>query len=332
MTEPLELGFRHDVRIIPRAPFLFDATVHKPDHFPSDDNRWELGTRWQTMRWPAYSPQGRALGLTLRNAGTVEGPAVDLTVWSAELLDPPFLDGVLQELAYRYDWQLDLEPFYARFASHPRLCEILARWRGLRPINFGSLYEYLVIATVLQNTIVRRSVSMMRTLLEKYGTLVAYDGQQLHCFGTIERMGQVSEEELRALKFGYRAKTIVRLTQAFVGGQIDELALRQCSHEEQRQTLLALYGIGPASVGYVLGDVFHQLDEMQHISPWEQKIYSRLFFQVDPEDPVPVPKLLAFFEEHFAGYRNLAVHYIWEDLFWRRKNEPVPWLEKLIRL
>jgi hypothetical protein len=28
----------------------------------------------------------------------------------------------------------------------------------------------------------------------------------------------------------------------------------------------------------------------------------------------------------------LAVHYIWEDLFWKRKNEHIDWLEKLIRL
>ena len=28
----------------------------------------------------------------------------------------------------------------------------------------------------------------------------------------------------------------------------------------------------------------------------------------------------------------LAVHYIWEDLFWQRRNTSIPWLEKLIRL
>jgi len=28
----------------------------------------------------------------------------------------------------------------------------------------------------------------------------------------------------------------------------------------------------------------------------------------------------------------LAVHYIWEDIFWRRKNEKIDWLEKEIRL
>jgi 3-methyladenine DNA glycosylase/8-oxoguanine DNA glycosylase len=189
-----------------------------------------------------------------------------------------------------------------------------------------------MIATVLQNATVRRSVSMMQALLEHYGTLLRYDGQELYCFGTPERLAQATEEELRALKLGYRAKTIVRLAAAFATGQIDELALRGRPLEEQRRALLSLYGVGPQSAGYILFDVFRHWDDMRHISPWEQKIYSKLFFDVDPETPVPVEQLLAFFEEHFAGYKALAVHYIWEDLFWRRRNEPIPWLEKLIRL
>ncbi len=83
-------------------------------------------------------------------------------------------------------------------------------------------------------------------------------------------------------------------------------------------------------MGYILADVFHQVDEMQHISPWEQKIYSRLFFE--SETLLPVDQLLAYFNEYFAGWRALAVHYFWEDLFWRRLHRPVPWLEELIRL
>ena len=42
--------------------------------------------------------------------------------------------------------------------------------------------------------------------------------------------------------------------------------------------------------------------------------------------------LLQTFEQRFGKYKMLAVHYIWEDLFWRRKHEHVEWLEKLIRL
>lgn len=92
-----------------------------------------------------------------------------------------------------------------------------------------------------------------------------------------------------------------------------------------------MYGIGPASVGYILFDVFHHWDELKHISPWEQKIYSRLFLGADPEAPAPVEELLRRLNAEYGEYQMLAVHCVWEDLFWRRKHEPVDWLEKLIR-
>ena len=173
---------------------------------------------------------------------------------------------------------------------------------------------------------------MMQALFESYGSLLSYDGKELYCFWEAEVVDQATELELRQLKVGYRAKSIRRVTKAFFRGEADELGLRSKSREAQREALLALYGIGPASVSYVSGDVFHQWDEFDHISPWEQKIYSKLFFNRDPDDPVPVDRLLQTLEERFGEFRMLAVHYIWEDLFWKRKHAPVPWLEALIRL
>jgi 3-methyladenine DNA glycosylase/8-oxoguanine DNA glycosylase len=326
MGERVFLQHSRTVELVPRPPFNFDATLHKPDHFPAADNAWEPGVRWQTMLW-----QGKPLGCKFEDRGTVDEPCISLTVWSREELDQPFLDGLLAEIDCRYNFRLDLAEFNLRFAGDPQLGPVIARWRGMKPLNHNSLYEYLIIAIVLQNAAIHRSVSMMQALFENYGTLLAYDGKALYCFWKPEIIDGVTEEELRALKVGYRAKSIKRVTGAFVRGEVDEFELRNKSKEEQREALLALYGIGPASVWYILFDVFHHLDEMDHISPWEQKIYSKLFFDRDPDDPVGVDELLETFER-FGEYQMLAVHYIWEDLFWRRKHEHVEWLEKLIRL
>jgi len=95
---------------------------------------------------------------------------------------------------------------------------------------------------------------------------------------------------------------------------------------------LSLYGIGPASVNDLLWEVFKHYDKLVKISPWQQKIYSKLFFDRDPENPISEDKLLHFFEEKYGRYQMLAVHYLWEDLWWKRQNEHIPWLEKLIRL
>ena len=99
-----------EIALAPRAPFHFDATMHKPDHFPAADNAWEPGVRWQTARW-----QGRALGLKFEDQGTVDQPRIRLSVWSEEALDRPTIDGLLDEVRYRYN--LDLVAFEAVYAA-----------------------------------------------------------------------------------------------------------------------------------------------------------------------------------------------------------------------
>ena len=33
----------------PITPYNFDATIHKPSHFPSSDNLWEKGKYYKTL-------------------------------------------------------------------------------------------------------------------------------------------------------------------------------------------------------------------------------------------------------------------------------------------
>jgi 3-methyladenine DNA glycosylase/8-oxoguanine DNA glycosylase len=327
MSRASHLIHQRVIEIEPTTPFNFDATFHKPDHFPSSDNAWQPGIRWQTMLW-----QGERLGLKFENRGTLAKPRVRLSVWSKEKLARTFVDGLVAEIVYRYNLHFDLTEFNKRFRADPQLGLIIRQWRGMRPFSAGSLYEYLIIAIMLQNCTVRRSVKMMQALYEKYGTALKYDGRTFFCMWSAEEMNRATEQELRSLKVGYRAKSLKRVTAAFVGNGIDEIALRRAPREEQRQVLLGLYGIGPASVGYILFDVFHHWDEMDHISPWEQKIYSKLFFNRNPEKPIAANRVIRLFAKRFSGYRMLAVHYIWEDLFWKRRHAKIEWLEKLIRL
>jgi len=76
-------------------------------------------------------------------------------------------------------------------------------------------------------------------------------------------------------------------------------------------------------------EVFKRYDVLDYISPWEQKIYSRLLFN---KESVDVNKILSEITERWGKWKMLAIHYVFEDLFWQRKNEEIPWLEELIRL
>jgi len=314
------------VELLPTAPFNFDATFHKPDHFTSGDNEWQEGVRWQTLFW-----QGKQLGLKFINKGTVSKPKVQLDIYFNKILNKDFIKSLSDEIKYRYNFQLDLTEFYKQFKNDKVLGPIIQRWKGMRPGHPSSLYEYLIIGIVLQNATVKRSIQMFQALLENHGTLLEYDGKKLWCFWKPGGLKDVKEEELRALKVGYRAKSIKKIDDYFANGEISEIDLRVKDLETQKKELLELYGVGPATVWYLLFDVFHHWHFFDHVSPWEQKIYSKLFFDKDPENPIPVRKLLKHFRK-YDPHQQLAVHYIWEDLWWKRKNESIPWLEKLIRV
>lgn len=314
------------IEVRPTTPFDFDSTFHKPDHFTSGDNEWVTGVRWQTWTW-----KGRSLGLKFVNLGTKEKPNLEIEIYSVEKLAPEFITTLVEEIKYRFNLNLDLIPFYKKFGRDKILKPIIDKWRGMRPGHPSSLYEYLIIGVVLQNATVRRSIQMFQALLQNYGTLLEYDGKKLWCFWEPGRLKTVTEEELRALKVGYRAKYIKKIDEQFADGLIDEFELRKKDLQTQRSELLKLYGVGPATVWYLLFDVFHHWDFFDHISPWEQKIYSKVFFDRDPEKPISVDKLLKHFK-NYQPFQHLAVHYIWEDLWWKRKNQHIPWLEKLIRV
>jgi hypothetical protein len=112
----MKLRKAQTIEIIPSAPFDFDSTFHKPDHFTTGDNFWQPGTRWQTWRW-----RGEPLGLKFQNTGTVDHPALQVSVYAKERADNDSCKSLVKKSEYRYNLDLDLSGFYQAFADDPIL-------------------------------------------------------------------------------------------------------------------------------------------------------------------------------------------------------------------
>jgi len=320
---PVELNHQKTFSLVPVPPYYFDAIFHKPSYFFSSDNHWEEGKYWITMLW-----QGRELGLRFENNGTTDTPKINVSIYSVEALPESYIDGLVDEIRWRFNLDSDISGFCRKYENDKALGPVIRKWRGMKPRAANSLYETLIIYIVLQNAAVRRSVQMLESLFNEYGNKISFDGKTLSVFWPPERIASSSEQELRDLKIGYRAKFILRLSQQFANNEIDEFALRKAGREEVHREMLKIYGIGPASVEYLLFEDFYCYDTLDTIPPWEQKIISRLLFD---KELVPVDEIRKFFGK-FKGWEKLAFHYLWEDVFWRRKHEHIDWLEKEIRL
>jgi 3-methyladenine DNA glycosylase/8-oxoguanine DNA glycosylase len=320
------LSLRPNTKIVlePRPPYNFDANFHKPSHFPSSDTSWEKGKCWTTMVW-----HGEKIGLRFENRGTISRPRVVLTVYSRKFLSKEFIQSFIPEVRWRFNFDQDISEFCREYRNDKYLRPAIKRWRGMKPIAANSLYETLMIYLVLQNATVRRSVQMLENLFDRFGAKARFDDKVLSVFWKPSDMARATEKELRELKVGYRAKFFTKITEQFVKQVIDEFALRKMTKEQVKVEMMKLYGIGPASVEYLLFEDFYFLDAMEKISPWEQKIMSRLLFS---SKLIPADRILNVLRRRYRGYEKLAFHYIWENLFWRRKHEHIDWLEKEIRL
>ncbi len=324
MKKTINFSRRFSIILKPVSPYNFDATVHKPSHFPSSDNEWERGKYWITMLW-----KGKYLGLKLEDKGTIIKPKINLTVYSGKPLSKEYKQGLISEIEWRFNLKQDISGFDKKFKKDKFLSLLLKRWRGMKPVAANSLYETLIIYIVLQNATVRRTDQMLENLFGKFGKKVKFDKKTFSTFWQPKTIAKVSEQTLRNLKLGYRAKFLKRISEQFARGEIDEFEMRKMGRNKLKKEALKLYGIGPASVEYLLFEDFYFCDHLAIIPPWEQKIMSKLLFN---KRLIPTNRILNFFKKRYVGWEKLAFHYIWEDIFWKRKTQHIEWLEKEIRL
>ena len=251
-----------------------------------------------------------------------------MIVYSQKDLGKNYSKSLKQEINWRFNFNSNTSEFYKKFKNDKLLKPVLKKWKDMRPVAANSFYETLIIYIVLQNATVKRTVQMLENLFNKFGQKIKFDNKILSTFWQPEKIDKTDERVLRDLKLGYRAKFVKKLSSQFVNGKINEFEMRKLPKNELEKKILKIYGIGPASVEYVLfEDYYHNV--FKTIPPWEQKIYSRIFYD---KKFVPVDKILKDIHKKYGEWSKLVAHYIWEDLFWTRKHKHIEWLEKEIRL
>lgn len=315
---------RAQFTIAPTPPFHFDGTFHKPSHFPNKLDEWISGKYWQTIRLG-----DDLFGVKVENDGTVNQPQIVVSLYSDRAIATRQSMNIKEELTWRFDLTADLTEFNKLIKKDKRFSPVFKHWIGMRHSSQYNLYELLMIAIVLQNTTARRTVQMLDALLNKLGTKLRFDGKELYAIWLPQAILSVSEQNLKDLRIGYRARLIKKLSQSFIDKCVNEVALRKLDDDLLKKELIKLYGVGPETARILLSEVFHRHAVFDHIAPWQQKIYSRLFYD---EPLVPTERICDDIRRQYGEYSALAVHYIWEDIFWKRKNEHIEWLEKEIRL
>jgi 3-methyladenine DNA glycosylase/8-oxoguanine DNA glycosylase len=190
-----------------------------------------------------------------------------------------------------------------------------------------SLYENLIISTFLQNATIKRTIDMTYNMLTNYGKKIKFDNKTLFSLWVPKELN-ATDEELRKLKVGYRSKNILRITKYFIDNNIDEITLRKLSNSELEKELMKIYGVGKQTVFYLMLSQFHRTNFLKHIPLWERKIISKYIFNKELCSEI---EIIDWLKTNYGDWYGFVLSLIIEDIFFKHKQKPFPWLKKILR-
>lgn len=205
----------------------------------------------------------------------------------------------------------DLEEIFSTFPEDENLEKAREQLWGLRIVQdefFPCLISYLCSPQMR----IPRIKKMHNDMAEKFGEIREVDGIKMRRFPTLEELSEASEEDLRDLGVGYRAKYIVEsvkiLQEEFEHEKFEEL-----DYEEAREHMKSLYGVGDKVADCVL--LFSQgFHEAYPIDTWAKQALEENYPELHSDDYDETSRNMRdYFGEH-AGYAQ-------EYLFHAARND-----------
>lgn len=202
----------------------------------------------------AIALDGRALVVEVTQGGSPTAPVVTLTITGARRdLSAGRVADARRIVSGTLGLDIDLTDFYRMAEQHERLGDLVDRFRGVKPPRFPSLFESLANAVSCQQLSLEVGLELLNRLTDAYGLLDADYSAPLAAFPEPTTIAALAPSSLRELGFStQKARTLIRLGEAAVGGELDAMQLVTAPRAEASAALQRLPGIGRWSAEYVL--------------------------------------------------------------------------------
>ena len=234
--------------LLPRPPFRLGLTA------------WALRRRAQNEvdRWD---------GTTYRRVISVYRGTVEVGVCQQELHGSPRLEvnvrgerfgaAIKAEIATlltrMLGLQIDLEPFYRMAARDRRLNDLAEKYRGLKPVQFPTLFEALANAFACQQFTIAAGLQLLNRLAKLGSVVIETQEEKLFGFPQPSDLARLSPRVFRRLGFsGQKTYAFRDLSRNILNGAFDPNALADETNEAASASLLELRGVGRWTAEYVL--------------------------------------------------------------------------------
>ncbi len=202
--------------------------------------------------------------------------------------------------------RIDPAAFAVFVQDDPVLGPVVARQPGLRIVQSATVFEALTWAIIGQQINLPFAIALRRTFIQLAGRP---HPRGLCCYPEAQDVARLALEDLTSRKFSRsKAETLLRLAGLIVEGRV--VLDRERPVAEVVQELLAIKGIGPWTVNYVLLRGYGYPDCSLEGDVAIRTAFHRLLGGEARPDIPATQRLL----ERYAPHRTMAAAYLWASL------------------
>lgn len=131
---------------------------------------------------------------------------------------------------------------------------------GIRILR-QDVWEMIITFILSQQNNIPRIKGLIRAISREYGEkMETKEGKSYDAFPVPECLAAATEEELRALKLGYRSRYICGTARMAASGEVDLEQVKQMDYPEARAELMKLPGIGGKVADCICLFALHHMD------------------------------------------------------------------------
>lgn len=192
----------------------------------------------------------------------------------------------------------DYKDIISTFPSDPIIADALNTGKGIRILRQDK-WEALCSFIISQNNNIPRIKKLISALCEKYGTEIKVGSDTFYSFPSASVLAGASEDDLYALKLGFRAPYILSAAKAVESNEVSLETVSSLPADKASLALESIKGVGPKVAACTLLFGFHMTGAFP-IDVWVKKILEKYF----PHLPHPMAG------EYFGKYAGIAQQYL----------------------
>ncbi len=137
-------------------------------------------------------------------------------------------------------------------------------------------WEALCSFIISQNNNIPRIKKIINALSENFGEPFEFEGKTYYSFPTAKALADAGQDEIFALKTGFRAKYIADAAEKVVSGEIDLEKISTLRTSDALTELIKIKGVGPKVASCALLFGFDKTDAFP-IDVWVKKVFAKYY-------------------------------------------------------